>query len=302
MLVIGGYDRARINSTSNFTRFPVGQWTLNRACPLQVSIRNLTFASLPLMKAGDADIQACIEPSMQRFTLPPAVALSFASYTLQNSTLFPKTMRYDVTARPAGDLQITLSNGYQSTISNQELFQPLRASDKTGRYTISNDSVVEAFISDTRDLKASDVAVTLGAMFLTFNYLMVDYAKGEFNLAPSITTKLNDLRPDLVTVCTPNQSGLANPSASASPPAPARSSTNKGAIAGGVVGGVAGLALIAALVFCIFRRRRRAPNDANASPPRPFPPRNMSEMSANEGPSTVYEMASPHTNTYKVGF
>jgi hypothetical protein len=207
------------------------------------------------MNPGDAQIPSCIEPSVQRFVFPPAIAKNFAVYSGQNSTAYPKTMRYNVTTRPVGDLVITLSNGYTSTITNDELFAPLRGSDKNGRYTITNDSTLEAFVSDTREQKPADVDTSLGAMFLTFNYLMVDYANSTFNLAPAIISKTGDKRPDLTTVCKATQNSPAPPATSA--PSAVSKPLNTGAIAGGVVGGVAGLVLIAGLVFLCLRRRKK---------------------------------------------
>jgi hypothetical protein len=122
------------------------------------------------MNAGDGNIDACVEPSVQRFVFPPSVATNFGVLTGQNATVYPKGMQYNVTSRPTGDLQITLSNGYQTTITNEELFAPLRGSDQYGRYAITNDSIVEAAISDNRDDNPDEVDTNLGALFLTFNY------------------------------------------------------------------------------------------------------------------------------------
>jgi hypothetical protein len=238
------------------------------------------------MSPGDAQIPTCIEPSVQRFVFPPAIAKNFALYTGQNSTLYPKTMRYNVTTRPVGDLVITLSNGYTTTITNDELFVPLRGSDKNGRYTITNDSTLEAFVSDTRDQKPSDVDTSFGAMFLTFNYLMVDYANNTFNLAPAIISKTGDKRRDLTTVCKASQNSPPPPTPSAAP-----NSSNTGAIAGGVVGGVAGLALIAGLVFLCLRRRKKQTEQKGGV---------ATTTSMSFAPTPVYRHASEMSAGYEV--
>jgi hypothetical protein len=115
---------------------------------------------------------------------PPAIAQAFGVYTGQNETAYPGKMHYNVSNRPMGDLVVTLAGGYQSTIPNKELFAPLRGSDQYGRYAITNDSTLEASISDTRASDPGDVDSTLGGLFLTFNYLLVDYAKSELKLGP----------------------------------------------------------------------------------------------------------------------
>jgi hypothetical protein len=287
MLVVGGYDKARIDPESEFTRFPVGQWSLEYACPLQVTITNLTFADQPLMNASQ-EIHACIEPSAQRFFLPPGVAHSFAEITGQNSTLYPEGMHYNVSNRPVGDLRIQLSNGYESTIPNDELFAPLRGSDKNGRYAIVNDTVLEAFIGDTREENPDEVKNTIGAIFLTFNYLMVDYEKGEFNLAKAVTAGTDEVPPDPSTVCTP-AGGSPTPSSAA---IPSPKSSNTGAIAGGVVGGVLGLAVLVLVGFVLYkrmRRRREEKGKAGAGHQAAMMQRQPSELAGTNEP--IHELA-----------
>ncbi|OAG22759.1 hypothetical protein CC77DRAFT_1018742 [Alternaria alternata] len=252
LLVVGGYDRARVDPASNFTTFPIGEWSLERACPLQVTVTNLTYQDRPLIPDGSDELIACIEPSTQRFVFPPAIAQAFGVYTGQNETAYPGKMHYNVSNRPMGDLVVTLAGGYQSTIPNKELFAPLRGSDQYGRYAITNDSTLEASISDTRASDPGDVDSTLGGLFLTFNYLLVDYAKSEFQLAPAVAADAKDVSPDPTVICTPTNTTPASPT-----PTPEKS-TNTGAIAGGVVGGVAGLALLGTIGFLLFRRNRRA--------------------------------------------
>jgi hypothetical protein len=260
LVVVGGYDRARVEAGSDFTTFPIGQWSLKRACPLQVTIANLTYAGLPLIPNNNDELVVCIEPSTQRFVFPPSVANTFAIYTGQNETMHPGKMRYNVASRPTGDLTVTLSNGYQSTISNEELFAPLRGSDENGRYAIINESIVEASVADTRKHNPSDIDSILGGLFLTFNYLLVDYENSEFKLAPAVTADTDKVPPDLTVVCTPTVSPAPfTPTSMA-----VVSSTNIGATVGGVVGGAAGLALLGILAFMIIKRKRRA-RDKNSA-------------------------------------
>ncbi|ORX94715.1 hypothetical protein BCR34DRAFT_608181 [Clohesyomyces aquaticus] len=294
LLVVGGYDRARVKPSSNFTTFPVGKWSLERACPLQVTITNLTYANLPLMTAGSSGIDACIEPLAQRFVFPPKIATMFATYTGQNGTLYPNKMWYNVSNRPTGDMSITLSNGYTTTISNAELFAPLRGSDKNGRYAITNDSVLEAFVADNRKANPDDVDTALGGMFLTFNYLLVNYPKGEFGLAPAVAADAKNISPDPTAICTPTNRPAPTQTPRPTPSdSPSKSSTNVGAIAGGVVGGVAGIALLGALAFILFRRRRKTtkgmPSELDPQSPVPVS-RQASELMAHEMSYNIQEM------------
>jgi hypothetical protein len=254
---------------------------------------------MPLIPEGSDELIACIEPSTQRFVFPPAIAQSFGLYTGQNETAYPRKMHYNVSNRPSGDLVITLAGGYQSTIPNKELFAPLRGSDKYGRYSITNDSTLEAFVSDTRAGDPGDVDSTLGGLFLTFNYLLVDYAKSEFQLAPAVAADAQDVSPDPTTICTPTDTTPTTPT----PTPEEKKSTNTGAIAGGVVGGVAGLALIGSIGFLLFRRSRRAkhpPGVVNEIDGQTIQPvtRQASEMMAQEV-SYVHEMPASRNASFR---
>lgn len=265
-----------------------------------MTVTNLTYQDLPLIPDGSNELIACIEPSTQRFVFPPAIAQAFGVYTGQNETAYPGKMHYNVSSRPMGDLVVTLAGGYQSRIPNKELFAPLRGSDKNGRYAITNDSTLEASVSDTRASEPGDVDSTLGGLFLTFNYLLVDYAKSEFQLAPAVAADAKDVSPDPTVICTPTNTAPVNPT-----PTPEKKSTNTGAIAGGVVGGIAGLALLGAIGFLLFRRNRRAKEppiseiDGQPHSPAQQVSRQPSEMMAHEA-AYVHEMpASRHASFRK---
>lgn len=212
LLVIGGYDQARV--AGPFTSFPVGNWSLSRSCPLQVTISQITYAGISLFANSSETINACIEPSTQRNVFTPDVASAFGRVTSQNSSAY-SGMYYPVNQRPTGNLTITLSNGYNTTITNSELFAPLRGSDQYGRYAIVNNSIIEAGVADNRKSDPSSVLPTLGGLFLTFNYLIVDYEKGEFRLAPAVPSDQQIASSNITTICTPTPS----PSSAPSPPA-----------------------------------------------------------------------------------
>ena len=146
------------------------------------------------------------------FTLD--VASAFSRVISQNSLAY-SGMYYPVNQRPTGNLTITLSNGYNTTITNSELFAPLRGSDQYGRYAIVNNSIIEAGVADNRKSDPSSVLPTLGGLFLTFNYLIVDYEKGEFRLAPAVPSDQQIASSNITTICTPTPS----PSSAPSPPA-----------------------------------------------------------------------------------
>ena len=71
-------------------------------------------------------------------------------------------------------------------------------------------------------------------MFLTQNYLVVDYEMGIFKMAPAVQGPLDENRANLVPIC--SQRGDSVNGTDTSKPDPT-AKTNVGAIAGGVVGG-----------------------------------------------------------------
>ena len=295
LLVIGGYDQARVNGP--FSNFSVGNWSLDTACPLQVTITNASFGGTSLMN-GTQNIIACVEPAAYKTVFPPAVAKQFGIASSQNTALFPKGFQYDASKRPTGNLTITLAGGYQTTIPNDELFLPLRGSDKNGRFAIVNDTIQEAQVTDTRNSDPHSITPTLGGQFLTYNYLVVDYKIGQFRMAPAVPLQNDNVNPKPTTICTPADSSNT--------PAPS-SSKHTGAVVGGIVGAVGGLALIACLVFCLLRRRKpkvdsntRALSALGAPygtqdgihPPQPVLHRQLSEMDGGhyEQKAPIYEM------------
>ncbi|KAI1312783.1 hypothetical protein F5Y03DRAFT_339148 [Xylaria venustula] len=115
----------------------------------------------------------------------------------------------------------------------------------------------------------------------------------------STFTTTNGIITATVTITIPgnNGSSTAVPSGSSKSP----NSTNVGAIAGGVVGGVAGLTLIvAAILFFIYRRKKRAKDSNPLALGRKMPPsdhdtmyHHNEPMPGSQYPSTFYGEAPP---------
>ena len=257
-LTVGGYDPARV--AGNFTTFPLGNWSLQQPCPLQVTASSITYdhphgSSDSLLSENTI---ACIEPFQDRFTFTPNVASRFANITNYNSSY--ANLTYPTSNSPNGSITITLDNNYTTVIPNSELITLHRGSDQSGHYAITNSSIVDTAIASNANSNPATVQPLLGGIYLTFNYLLVDYESGQFQMAPAVPGTQTSNPQGLKAICTPtpspSQSASPGPSAS---PAPSKSS-HSGAIAGGTIGGVAGLAFIGALIFLSLRqlqRRRR---------------------------------------------
>ncbi|KAL8669108.1 MAG: hypothetical protein Q9168_006289 [Polycauliona sp. 1 TL-2023] len=260
-LVVGGYDASRM--AQNLTTFPIGTWTNQQPCPLQVRVKQVGYGMdgilYSLTPRKFDGISACIEPQQQRFTLLPSMVQLFASITNYNSS--DADLAFSADARPTGVLRITLDNGYTTTIANDHLFTPQRGSDENGQYVVKNASLLETGIAYNVDDADADVQLILGGLYLTYNYLVVDYENNQFQMAPTVRGDQGS-NPQIVTVCkpTPSTTGPETPEPDTSG---AKGASRAAAIGGGTVGGVVGVAVIAAACYFLVRKRRRRRQQEN---------------------------------------
>lgn len=238
-LTIGGYDPARVAGT--FTTFPLGNWTLQQPCPLQVTISSIAYNQLNGTSnlLTSENIVACIEPFQDHFTFTPDVVQKFAKITGCNTSYAGLT--YPIGQAPDGDLTITLDNNYTTIIPNSEFVALKRGSDQLGHYAITNSSIVETEIAYNAQSDPTTVQPILGGIYLTLNYLIVDYESGQFQLAPAVQANQPTSSQAIKAICTQT---------------PTSSPSKTGAIAGGTVGGVAGLAIILGVLILLYRHLR----------------------------------------------
>lgn len=183
--------------------------------------------------------------------------------------------------RYSGDLSISLSSGLKVRIPNDQLVIPNLTIDKTTGAILANASAPELVLNSMQQVNADDLP-QLGRQFLSGAYVMVNQDAGQFTLWAAKPTTEEDLvavNPDnrvYSSFCAPGASNLGDATQSTSTSSPTQSAASNsnigqsqrvddassglssGAIAGIVVGGVAGIALVAAGVFfAIIKRRRR---------------------------------------------
>ncbi|KAL9594361.1 MAG: hypothetical protein Q9219_007075 [cf. Caloplaca sp. 3 TL-2023] len=254
-LMVGGYDNSRV--AGQMTTFPIGNWT-QQPCPLQVTVAQVDYfgpdnsTRYSLFDSSTSRMVACVEPFQQRSTFLPSMVKRFANLTQYNATYVGLTFPTEL--RPNGSLDIILDNGYRTIIPNDHLFNLKRGSDDNGHYVVTNSSIVETGIANNVDENDADVQPILGGLFLTFNYLVVDYDNNHFQMAPSVQ-KAQRSKTDVTAVCTPSPITLVPDSEPTN--APENGSSRAAAIGGGTAGGVIGLAAIAGLCYVWFRKRRR---------------------------------------------
>ncbi|CZR56002.1 uncharacterized protein PAC_05890 [Phialocephala subalpina] len=267
-LVIGGYNSNRVNGT--FANFSMATSYLDQPCPLQVLLKDVRVttsngSSSSLMADGEARVPACINPVENGFQFTPAMYKVWAGLT-QHPSNPPSDgshnytqQTYPLSSEPLmNELIIQLEGWYQVTIPHYELVSFERGNDAQGLYAVINSSRIQSAVTDTGGRFTYPV---LGGVFLSQNYLNVDYNRNVFGLAHAITSIPSN---DTVTsTCSggtqeielpPSPSTNSTPSASPS----SGSTLSTGAIVGVAIGSAAGLILlVAAAVGLFFYRKNR---------------------------------------------
>ena len=148
-----------------------------------------------------------------------------------------------------GSLTITLDNGYMTNIPQYELVSQQRGTDLQGKYSVLNESMLMTAIATT---ETEELIPTLGGVFLSQNYLFVDYDSNVFGLSPvNMRDDFNSI-PKVMKVCTPAQMSNETTQGNVS----SRQHISGGAIAGAVIGSITGLLAIVAGSGWLYRKRR----------------------------------------------
>ncbi|KAK6220078.1 hypothetical protein QIS74_05580 [Colletotrichum tabaci] len=214
-LVVGGYNEARFND-SKVTRFPM--WGANAPvpCPLQVVVSDILLTN----KDGDHSlfdpgvrVAACIDTVQNSFTLTPSMFSKFqklGNRTESDGQAFAES-DFPADREPLlGSLTIKLSNGYTSVIPHYELVNHVRGTDARGRYAVLNNSRISTTVASGLSDLGDNIPI-LGGVFLSQNYLHVDYDAGSFWLSPQVA---NGTLPDHITAsCNGTSSATAAKSA-----------------------------------------------------------------------------------------
>ncbi|KAF8848779.1 acid protease, partial [Acephala macrosclerotiorum] len=193
-LVIGGYNSNRVNGT--FANFSMATSYLDQPCPLQVLLKDVRVttsngSSSSLMVDGEARVPACINPVENGFQFTPAMYKVWAGLT-QHPSNPPSDgshnytqQTYPLSSEPLmNELIIQLEGGYQVNIPHYELVSYERGNDAQGLYAVINSSRIQSAVTDNGGRFTFPI---LGGVFLSQNYLNVDYNRNVFGLAQAIT-------------------------------------------------------------------------------------------------------------------
>ena len=202
-VTIGGYDRARVQGA--WTNFSMQDRYLDTPCPLQVLIQDIRLnnddGSFSLFLDSGVLAAACVDPLANDFTLTQSMWDRFANLTQLTSFSADGQPTYPLSADSIlGNLSITLANGYETVIPHYELVGQLRGTDSEGKYSVVNASELTVAISVDNGT-AGEIIPILGGVYLSLNYLLVDYENQVFSLAPAVQGNLDDQAHDIVPIC-----------------------------------------------------------------------------------------------------
>ena len=257
-LVIGGWDESRIKGP--IVWFPIGKRYASYDCPLQVLVNDIILTNgngaQSLFVDPDSKTPFCIDPIQNPFTFSDALYRRWANLTSHPSSgptdgSPPYTDRTYPWASESliGELDIKITNDqgqtYTIKMPHDEIRSHERNSDSQGRYSVINETRAMA------DISSPSTGIggfpLLGGAFLGQNYLIVDYERGVFGLAPAVIgqrspSEANSLR-RVVSYCSVKASSSHKPDAKV--------------IALSVVLSVFGLILLILAVLKLFRWRQK---------------------------------------------
>ncbi|KAH7342685.1 aspartic peptidase domain-containing protein [Rhexocercosporidium sp. MPI-PUGE-AT-0058] len=257
-LIFGGYDASKF--TPNSIQFSMASDNLR---DLVVTIRSITSTTL----AGNttllsSSIFAFIDSAVPDFYLPVSVCQQFEKafgltvdqasgrYLIDNST-------HDKLKALNPNITFTLANQKEGG-ETTDIVLPYAAFDlNITTPLLTNSSSLYFPLKQTSD----ESLYILGRAFLQEAYITAHYNSRTFSVSQALFS--DNASPTLIalpaTLPTPTTSpGSNNPNSSNKPSSPSsKTKLGGGAIAGIVIGALAGLALLFLLIFFLLRRRRR---------------------------------------------
>ena len=223
-LVVGGYDNGRKDPDASWEYFPTSPGYLTVSCPLQVLISDvrLGFADgsqHSLFAETGTILPACIDPQKSEFTFTKAMTdrlKNLTEHAIQVPSAGPNftDQIYPLSKRHLmHSLTVVLSNGYTTVIPEYELVSQERGTNEYGEYKVINSSRImisvssSVFASKAEQELDNNIVPILGGVFLSQNYLRVDYKRGNFSMARA---RLGNYNPELISVFDPDQVQHAN--------------------------------------------------------------------------------------------
>ncbi|KAL1645823.1 hypothetical protein SLS58_003707 [Diplodia intermedia] len=252
-LVLGGYDQARFDNKSQIT-VPFNADD-EKDLTIQVNTISTNISSDPLTTAA---MDLVIDSTIPYLYLPESSYRLFEkAFGLEwNDTVelyLINETHYDNLVKQSAELRFNVG-----TINTTEIVFPIAAFLLTAGFPLLGDDSSTSYyfpIKRTNDTKT----LTLGRAFLQEAYIIYDYERSFFTLAPCIWPSDTAASPSSAPTIIPsvNQTSSHDDDNNTNNNTSDTSGLSAGAIAGAAIGGVIAGLLLATLLACIWLRRRR---------------------------------------------
>ncbi|KAK6434036.1 hypothetical protein LTR95_009779 [Oleoguttula sp. CCFEE 5521] len=297
-LTLGGYDTSRFKPTD--TTFKFGG-DISRDLLVDISAISTGDARGNKNLLPDGQISAYLDSTVAEIWLPETACSAFENaFGLEyNSTVNRYLVsgdKHQTLTTNGAYVNFTLTNG-SSTV---DIGLPYGAFDLNVSFPIVDNGTTSYYFPLQR--AANESQYTLGRAFFQEAYIIADYDRGNFTVAPCKWDQTALQNTNIHSILSPDWTSKAKAAAGSS-----SSSFGAGAIAGVVVGIIALIALIAFLVWFLRRRRTktRAAKAAeleakNPSPPSPDSNNNegrpfiSAPIGGELGGGEIHELTAPH--------
>ncbi|RVX71122.1 hypothetical protein B0A52_03488 [Exophiala mesophila] len=264
-VVLGGYDTTRIKG--ELTTFDSLE-----DCETCTTITDLVYSTedgeFSLFSNDSEALQIHLQPADRVLEVPQNVWDLFQEHS--GGIYDDGYLTYAEANPPKGNLSVTLQNGYNTVIPTEELFYYPRGYNDEGRYDVINNTYQIGLLANRTN---NGYVFSWGIPYLTMNYLIADYKRGEFKMAPAIRTDFANQGGGyaLKASCDPTTSTAVSTSVPSSSSTGTSSSDSPvlstGTIVGAVLGGILGLvAIVGGIGFFLWRRRRQQKPARNNAP------------------------------------
>lgn len=304
-LTLGGYDSNRFTPTE--TTFGFYQ---DIARDLLVNLKSITSdKSSPSNLLPEGQISIYLDSTISTIWLPESACEAFESaFDLRyNSTIgryLVNDTQHEALLASNPSITFTLAN---NTGSEVDITLPYAAFDLTVSFPIVENGTTSRYFPLQR--AANDTQYTLGRTFFQEAYLIADYDRGNFTVAPCAWDETNVANTRLTNIVSPEltESTKQNDSSGVA-------GISSGAIAGIVIGIVALIALLLLALFLLRRKKNKnkalghahlaSQNadsdvkslDANGNPTGESKPFISSPMGGELGGGEIHELTAPHKN------
>jgi hypothetical protein len=255
-LTLGGYDSSKFQPSSNASSFP---FSADDSRVLSVGVQTITatgtLKGTVTLSSSSTPVNVLIDSTVPHLWLPRAVCdafedafgLTYDPYT--DLYIFKDSAKHSELLQDKPSVVIALGNDNDPSRLTQ-ITLPFAAFDLEASYPIYPNAT--SYFPIRR--AANDSQYTLGRAFLQEAYVIADYERSNF----SVHQVLSDSQTQKIVAIHPPNSALIDTS-----PRPNKS-LNAGAIAGIVIGAIAALALIGALIWvsCCGKKRRTSECDS----------------------------------------